>query len=78
MIALIKKLWEIAWDQWEDSNVILHNEWEAKDLQDLASIQDKVKKGIQNGYRRYSPMQALLFQKYYKEHLDKSPLYQRS
>ncbi len=37
-IALIQKLWNISWDQWERLKVILHDEQDEEDLQELTFI----------------------------------------
>ncbi len=49
MIALIQKLWNIPWDQWEYCNVLLHKEQETEDLRALAFVKEKIKREMQPG-----------------------------
>ena len=42
-IALIKKLWEISWDLWDDRNDVLHKTPLAADLEGAASLDNAIR-----------------------------------
>ncbi len=46
MIALIQKVLNVAWDQWEYRNAILHIEWEDEDLQGIAFVNEEIKREL--------------------------------
>ena len=49
VVALIKKLWEIAWDIWDDRNSTLHNTPLAADLSGAASLDKAIREEYQLG-----------------------------
>ena len=50
VISLIKRLWEISWDIWDDRNRVLHNTPLAADLSGAASLDKAIREEIQLGY----------------------------
>ena len=48
-VALIKKLWEVAWDQWECRNGALHNTPMAADLSGALSLDSAISAECQLG-----------------------------
>jgi len=49
VISLIKRLWEISWDIWDDRNRVLHNTPLAADLSGAASLDKAIREEIQLG-----------------------------
>ena len=49
VVALIKKLWEIAWDIWDDRNSTLHNTSMVADLSGAVSLDKAIREEYQLG-----------------------------
>ncbi len=76
MIAPIKKVWDLAWDQWEHCNAILHEEQEAEDLHELAFIQAEIKWELKTGTGDIPLQKHFYFKMTYKELLNKILIFQ--
>jgi len=60
LVALIQKLWYVAWDQWEHRNGILHNIEE--DLHSTA-LDSRIRQGYEQGCKQFARAEQLLFRK---------------
>ena len=49
VISLIKRLWEISWNIWDDRNGVLHNTPMAADLSGAASLDKAIREEYQLG-----------------------------
>mgnify|MGYP003519673277 CR=1 FL=1 len=49
-IALIQKLWDVAWDLWEHRNGIVHAKENAEALEGMAAIDDEIRSQFQWGH----------------------------
>jgi hypothetical protein len=52
MTELIKKLWMVAWDQWEHCNAVLHDQENLIQLEEV----NKLNHHITQGYQEYQPI----------------------
>ena len=48
--ALIQKLWNVAWDLWEQRNGIVHDAENAEILHNMAEIDDEIRAQFQQGH----------------------------
>ena len=68
--AIIKKLWDIAWDLWEHRNGFLHKEKQT--AQQLAQVEKDVRQEFHLGSSRLAPRDQPLFSKSLEEMLESS------
>jgi hypothetical protein len=52
MTELIKKLWMVAWDQWEHCNAVLHDQENLIQREEV----NKLNHHITQGYQEYQPI----------------------
>jgi hypothetical protein len=63
MIAIISKLWDIAWDMWQHRNHIAHNTLHPKKIVELARIGQQVEELYAQGAKDLLQRNQSLFQK---------------
>jgi hypothetical protein len=60
-VAIIQKLWDIAWDLWEQRNDFLHAHDNPDLLNDMAAIDDEIKQQFRRGPATLPPRTHYLF-----------------
>ncbi len=66
-MAFIQKLWDIAWDQWEHCNELIHKQREAKDFQTLKAVKSEVKQEMEKGLADIPTRKYFYFKRPLKE-----------
>ncbi len=66
-IALIKKAWLVAWDQWEHQNKVLHEEGRLEALHDLPHVNREILQELSLGPSDLPLWQHFYFNTTYEE-----------
>jgi hypothetical protein len=63
MIAILKKVWDISWDMWEQRNGIVHETLHPRRLDQWLALQQAVRDRFQEGCDTLLPRDQQLFAK---------------
>lgn len=76
--ALITKVWDVAWDQWQHRNGIAHGETTDEFCFDMDEIDCQIQDEFIRGYRTLPKRERHLFSGTLEELLDKSARFRRA